>query len=156
MRKVDNVPRSFPGHPPNPHKHISCTLSTPSSLFLSPRKLNPLLSPPFISKWRYHLHPNLPTSYKFFHLTQLFSRDQGGYVLSLGLVKPNKIKISTIEFDEGEGGKKGCEGNVMECQAERYWGRTVQHRMLVRWGKGGMIDCRLEFVFYPFRNSADR
>lgn len=148
MRKVDNVPRSFPGHPPNPYKHISCTFSTSSSLFLA-SQTEPSPPPPFHSKWRYHLHPNLPTSYKFFHLTQLFSRDQGGYVLSLGLVKPNKIKISTIDFECGEGGAKGCEGNVMECQAERYWGRTVQHRTLVRWGQGGMIDCRLEFVSHP-------
>ncbi|GAA5847159.1 hypothetical protein JCM5353_004983 [Sporobolomyces roseus] len=91
-------------------------------------------------KWRYHLSPSLPTSYKFFHLTQLFSREQGGFLLSLGLVKPNRIKLSTIEFEEGEGGKRGCEGNKMECEAERYWGKTVQHRMLVRWGTNGMID----------------
>ncbi|GAA5970660.1 hypothetical protein JCM3765_001186 [Sporobolomyces pararoseus] len=87
-------------------------------------------------KWRYHLSPSLPTAYKFFHMTQLFSREQGGFVLSLGLVHPQKMKINSI-IPECEGVAKD---NLIECDAEKYWGKTTFHRMLVQWGPSGSID----------------
>ncbi|GAA5872181.1 hypothetical protein JCM16303_001002 [Sporobolomyces ruberrimus] len=86
-------------------------------------------------KWRFHLSPALPTSYKFFHMTQLFSREQGGFVLSLGLVHPHKIKISSFLPE-----CNAASDNVLEVDAEEYWGRTVCHRMLVKWGPNGSID----------------
>lgn len=62
-------------------------------------------------------------------------------MLSLGLVHPRKVKISTIIPD--------CDGvakdNLLECDAEKYWGRTTFHRMLVTWGPGGSIDCASAF-----------
>ncbi|GAA5901283.1 uncharacterized protein JCM6883_000163 [Sporobolomyces salmoneus] len=93
-------------------------------------------------KWRFHLSPDLPADYKFFHMTQLFSREQGGFVLSLGLVRPSKMKISTI-IPECEGVAKD---NVMECDAKKYWGRTAFHRMLVKWGPSGSIDYTVRDV----------
>lgn len=157
MRKVDNVQKSYPGLPHHQVKLISSkkspfvTLLSKDLSKLKRKRKTPLSAPLLInSKWRTHLSPDLPTSDKFFHLTQLLSREQGGFILSLGLVKPNKIKISTIDFvksavEAEESGMVVQGGNIIECEAERYWGKTVFHRMLVKWGEKGVIDCTRVF-----------
>ncbi|GAA5926584.1 uncharacterized protein JCM15063_000314 [Sporobolomyces koalae] len=98
----------------------------------------------YLYEWRYHLSPALPTSYKFFHLTQLFSRDQGGFILSLGLVKPGIVKISSTIPDSQDRLCHDSDGivtdNVMQVDAARYWGRTTCHSMLVTWGPEGAIN----------------
>ncbi|GAA5863520.1 hypothetical protein JCM3774_006510 [Rhodotorula dairenensis] len=90
--------------------------------------------------WKFHLHPDLPSSSKFFHLTQLFSREASGFVVALGLVQ-NKIRISSqLPLLLGQ------DGNPLplpEIPAERYWGRTVLHRCVVQWGSRGSVDYSL-------------
>ncbi|BGP20107.1 hypothetical protein JCM10213v2_008242 [Rhodosporidiobolus nylandii] len=95
----------------------------------------------WIYKWRFHLSGPLPTSFKFFHLTQILSRESGGFVVSLGLVN-NKVKISSILpplLDPA-----GQPLPLPEIPAERYWGRTTYHRAVVKWGPGGSIDYTVE------------
>lgn len=90
------------------------------------------------SKWNFHLGPSIPSSSKFFHMTQLFSREQGGFVVALGLVN-GKIKISSQLPPLI--GPDGAPVPQPEVPVERYWGRTTYHRMVVRWGPGGSVDC---------------
>ncbi|GAA6021412.1 hypothetical protein JCM11491_006700 [Sporobolomyces phaffii] len=89
--------------------------------------------------WRYHLAPGLPTAYQFFHLTQLFSRDHGGFLVSLGLVKPAKVKIS-LAAPLAAAPAATEDDNVLECNADAFSGQTTVHRMSVQWGPNGSID----------------
>lgn len=71
---------------------------------------------------------------------QLFSREAGGFVVALGFVQ-NKIRIASQLPP-----LLGPDGNPLplpEIPVEQYWGRTVQHRCVVRWGQGGSVDCEL-------------
>ncbi|GAA5865616.1 hypothetical protein JCM1840_001461 [Sporobolomyces johnsonii] len=95
----------------------------------------------WIYKWRFHLSPSLPSSTKFFHLTQILSREQGGFVVALGLVN-RKIKISSVLPQP-----LGPDGNPVplpEMDAERFWGRTTYHRAVVTWGPGGSVDYTVQ------------
>ncbi|GEM10994.1 hypothetical protein Rt10032_c13g5011 [Rhodotorula toruloides] len=93
------------------------------------------------SKWRFHLSPSLPTSSRFFHLTQLLSREQGGFVVALGLVN-GKIKISSVLPTLV--GSDGQPVPLPEMPAEGFWGRTTYHRMAVKWGPGGSVDYTIQ------------
>ncbi|BGP35376.1 hypothetical protein JCM10296v2_007212 [Rhodotorula toruloides] len=95
----------------------------------------------WIYKWRFHLSPALPTSSKFFHLTQLLSREQGGFVVALGLVN-GKIKISSVLPPLV--GLDGQPVPLPEMPAEDFWGRTTYHRMAVRWGPGGSVAYTIQ------------
>ncbi|POY75446.1 hypothetical protein BMF94_1518 [Rhodotorula taiwanensis] len=89
--------------------------------------------------WKFHLHPDLPTSSKFFHLMQLFSREQKGWVVALGLVQ-NKVRISS-QLPPLLGGSDGTTPVPLpEIGADRYWGRTTRHYMLVTYGPNGAVD----------------
>ncbi|BGP27661.1 hypothetical protein JCM10295v2_006635 [Rhodotorula toruloides] len=95
----------------------------------------------WIYKWRFHLSPSLPTSSRFFHLTQLLSREQGGFVVALGLVN-GKIKISSVLPTLV--GSDGQPVPLPEMPAEGFWGRTTYHRMAVKWGPGGSVDYTIQ------------
>jgi len=115
-----------------------------SSTKLTPRLPPP--RPPARSKWNFHLAPALPSASKFFHMTQLFSRDQGGFVVALGLVN-GRIKVSSQLPPLVDA--QGAEVPLPEVEVERYWGRTTYHRMVVTWGPGGSVDCASSFAFLP-------
>lgn len=91
------------------------------------------------SKWNYHLVPSpdlLVPHPQFFHLTQLFSREQGGFVISLCL-RQAKVDISTT-LDPNALKKDALQ--IHEVDVARYMGRTTAHRALVKWGPNGSID----------------
>ncbi|GAA5985367.1 hypothetical protein JCM10908_006948 [Rhodotorula pacifica] len=90
--------------------------------------------------WKFHLHPCLPSSSKFFHLMQLFSRESKGFVVALGFVQ-NKIRIASQlpPLLDAQGGVVP----LPEIPIEEYWGRTVVHRCVVRWGERGSVDYSL-------------
>lgn len=95
-------------------------------------------SGPARSAWKFHLHPSLPSSSRFFHLMQLFSRESKGFVVALGFVQ-NKIRISSqlpplLASD-------GTPLPLPEISVERYWGRTVRHQAVVTWGPAGAVEC---------------
>ncbi|ORY88421.1 hypothetical protein BCR35DRAFT_301544 [Leucosporidium creatinivorum] len=90
----------------------------------------------WVYKWRYHLSPSCLSGSKFFHLTQVLSREQGGFVVALGLVN-GKIKISSI-FPPPPGEE------LPSIPVEQYWGRTTFHRCAVVWGPGGSIDYQIK------------
>ncbi|GAA6008338.1 hypothetical protein JCM10207_000090 [Rhodosporidiobolus poonsookiae] len=91
----------------------------------------------WIYQWKYHLHPGLPTDYKFFHLTQLLTREAGGFVVSLGLVK-NKVHITSQLPPELDA--QGKPIPLPFINQSKYEGRTTQHRFLVQWGSRGFVD----------------
>ncbi|GAA6050874.1 hypothetical protein JCM3770_005750 [Rhodotorula araucariae] len=95
----------------------------------------------WVYKWNFHLAPGIPSSFKFFHMTQLFSREQGGFVLALGLVN-GKIKISSILPPLLS--PNGAPLPLPEIPVEQYWGRTTYHRAVVQWGPGGMVDYTVQ------------
>lgn len=70
--------------------------------------------------------------------SQLFSREQGGFVIALSLANA-KVHVSTT-IDQ----KFLVPGELYlpSCPVEKYWGRTVCHRALVTWGPRGSIDCK--------------
>ncbi|GAA6038791.1 hypothetical protein JCM8097_002892 [Rhodosporidiobolus ruineniae] len=92
----------------------------------------------WLYQWRFHLAGPVPTSSKFFHLTQLLSRESGGFVVALGLVN-NKVKISSI-LPPLVDPQTGKELTLPGMDAERYWNRTTYHRAQVQWGPGGFVD----------------
>ncbi|BGP43489.1 hypothetical protein JCM10449v2_007524 [Rhodotorula kratochvilovae] len=95
----------------------------------------------WIYKWNFHLAPGIPSSPKFFHMTQLLSREQGGFVVALGLVN-GKIKISSVLPPLL--GPDGTPLPLPEIPVEQYWGRTTYHRAVVQWGPGGMVDYTVQ------------
>lgn len=88
----------------------------------------------WVYKWRFALAPGCLSGSKFFHLTQILSREQGGFVVALGLVN-GKVKISSI-FPPPPGEE------LPSIPVEMYWGRTTFHRCAVVWGPEGSIDCK--------------
>ncbi|GAA5917727.1 hypothetical protein JCM6882_009363 [Rhodosporidiobolus microsporus] len=96
----------------------------------------------WIYKWRFHLSGPLPTSSKFFHLTQLLSRESGGFVVALGLVN-GKIKISSI-LPPLLDPMTGAPLPLPEMPAAQYWGRTTYHRVEVKWGPGGFVNYTIQ------------
>lgn len=137
MGKADSGPRSYPGHLQRPAKPGPSQSEPP---FLPDRTSNSRKPSPHTlrSTWKFHLHPFLPSSSKFFHLMQLFSREASGFVVALGFVQ-NKIRIASQLPPS-----LGPDGNSLplpEIPVEQYWGRTVHHRCVVRWGQGGSVDC---------------
>ncbi|GJN94301.1 hypothetical protein Rhopal_007375-T1 [Rhodotorula paludigena] len=92
-------------------------------------------------KWKFHLSPSLPTSSKFFHLTQLLSREQGGFVVALGLVN-NVVAISSVLPPLLA--PDGTPLPLPSIEKERFWGRTTYHRAVVQWGPGGMVDYTIQ------------
>lgn len=75
---------------------------------------------------------------------QLFSREASGFVVALGFVQ-NKIRIASQLPP-----LLGPDGNPLplpEIPVERYWGKTVHHRCVVRWGQGGCVDCEFGRAF---------
>ncbi|GAA5821022.1 hypothetical protein JCM11251_001924 [Rhodosporidiobolus azoricus] len=96
----------------------------------------------WIYKWRFHLSGPLPTSSKFFHLTQLLSRESGGFVLALGLVN-GKVKISST-LPPLLDPITAAPLPLPEMPAEQYWGRTTYHRIEVRWGPGGYVNYTIQ------------
>ncbi|GAA6060580.1 hypothetical protein JCM10212_006815 [Sporobolomyces blumeae] len=96
----------------------------------------------WLYQWRFHLSPALPTAYKFFHLTQLLSRETGGFVVALGLVH-GKVKVSSqIVRPPGESG--AGDEPLPEVDADKVWGRTTYHRMSVAFGPNGSIDYTVQ------------
>lgn len=88
--------------------------------------------------WRFHLAGPIPTSSKFFHLTQILSREQGGFVVALGFVQ-DKIRISSVLpplLDQ-----MGQPLPLPEMDAAAYFNRTTYHHATVQWGPGGFVDC---------------
>jgi hypothetical protein len=77
---------------------------------------------------------------------QLFSREASGFVVALGFVQ-NKIRIASQLPP-----LLGPDGNPLplpEIPVERFWGRTVLHQCVVRWGQGGSVDCKFRSRFLP-------
>ncbi|KPV73376.1 uncharacterized protein RHOBADRAFT_55128 [Rhodotorula graminis WP1] len=95
----------------------------------------------WIYKWNFHLAPSIPSASKFFHMTQLFSRAQSGYVVALGLVN-GRVRISSQLPPLVDA--HGHEVPLPEVDVERYWGRTTYHRMVVTWGPGGSVDYTVQ------------
>ncbi|GAA5981562.1 hypothetical protein JCM11641_004098 [Rhodosporidiobolus odoratus] len=136
---------NLPGHSVNVQRPLTIHMGPPgTTIDAKGRQRTEILSwPPsapgetWIYKWRFHLHGPLPTSSKFFHLTQLLSRESGGFVVALGLVN-GKVKISSILPPLLDAA--GQPLPLPELPAEQYWNRTVYHRAVVKWGPGGSVD----------------
>ncbi|GAA6008341.1 hypothetical protein JCM10207_000091 [Rhodosporidiobolus poonsookiae] len=91
----------------------------------------------WLYQWRYHLHPNLPTHFKFFSMMQLLTREAGGAVITLNLRK-SVVTITSTLPDELD-----AEGKVVPLpfvEQKVFEGRTTQHRFLVQWGPQGFVD----------------
>lgn len=69
----------------------------------------------------------------FFHLSQLLSRDIGGYVIALDLREGRVRILDTI--------RPTCGGTCPSVAANAFWGRTTYHRMTVTYGEGGRLRC---------------
>ncbi|GAA5998947.1 uncharacterized protein JCM10292_005815 [Rhodotorula paludigena] len=95
----------------------------------------------WIYKWKFHLSPSLLTSSKFFHLTQLLSREQGGFVVALGLVN-NVVAVSSVLPPLLA--PDGTPLPLPSIEKEKFWGRTTYHRAVVQWGPGGMVDYTIQ------------
>jgi hypothetical protein len=96
--------------------------------------------------WRFHLAGPLPTSSKFFHLTQILSREQGGFVVALGLVQ-NKFRISS-QLPPLLDPVTGQPLPLPEMDAANFYNRTTYHSATVQWGAGGFVDCAFP-LFLP-------
>ncbi|GAA5865566.1 hypothetical protein JCM8547_007651 [Rhodosporidiobolus lusitaniae] len=95
----------------------------------------------WVYSWRFHLAGPLPTSSKFFHLTQILSRVQGGFVVALGLVQ-NNLRISSV-LPPLLDPVTGAPLPLPEVDAGRCWNRTLRHEARVRWGTGGFVDYQI-------------
>lgn len=122
------------------------------------------------SKWRYHLSssslcppspcsPNasfvsacgphrVASSSKFFHLTQLLSREQGGFIVALSLLN-DRICIGSQLCPPGEDpSSKQWKKRLPQIERERFEGRTTVHRVEIKWGAGGHVHCELSASDY--------
>ncbi|KAK4047676.1 hypothetical protein OIO90_006105 [Microbotryomycetes sp. JL221] len=123
-------------------------------LDLKQRQRNEILSwPPsqsgqtYVYKWRYYLGSSCTSCFKFFHLMQLLSREQGGFVVALSFVN-NKIRISSLlgmgEQHDGTARTQQQQQQQMQdlpqVDVDEFRGKTTFHRCVVKYGPHGFVD----------------
>ncbi|ORY69314.1 hypothetical protein BCR35DRAFT_326423 [Leucosporidium creatinivorum] len=85
----------------------------------------------WVYDWTYYLVPGVSSSDHFFHLSQLLSRDIGGYVVALDLLQGRVTIRDTI--------RPNCGGTCPSIPQASFWGRTTYHRMTVTFGAQGSL-----------------
>ncbi len=124
------------------HRHRSQQVEVPPSSFSRPRDPSPPVLPHDAGQYS-DPHVVRPVAHRSTRadvsgVAQLFSREQGGFVISLSLANAQLHVSTTLDQKFLVPG----ELYLPSCPVEKYWGRTVNHRMLVTWGPRGSIDCK--------------
>lgn len=70
----------------------------------------------------------------FFHLSQLLSRESGGYVIALDLLA-SKVKVL-----DKTGGAPAA-GSISSVPVASFWGKTTYHSLTVTYGVLGSLRC---------------
>ncbi|ORY75692.1 hypothetical protein BCR35DRAFT_314621 [Leucosporidium creatinivorum] len=91
--------------------------------------------------WSYYLVPGVSSYNSFFHLSQLLSRESGGYVIALDLLA-SRVKI----LDKT--GAIPSVGSISSAPVASFWGKTTYHSVTVTYGAQGSLR-------YTIRGSSD-
>ncbi|ORY69315.1 hypothetical protein BCR35DRAFT_345537 [Leucosporidium creatinivorum] len=93
----------------------------------------------WVFDWSYYLSPNVSYSGHWFHLSQLLSRETGGYIVSLDLFKDTVRIFDTVRTLLTSVLSPSCGGTCPSVPATSFWGRTTYHRMTVTFGAQGSL-----------------